>query len=598
MRHLLAGLAAVVVLAPAAFAADTLPEGNWRFSQNIGAVNESPLAVLKIEAKDGKPSATVVAEAIKAGLKVSDFKVEGKAVSFVVEIGGGKYTFEGQTDPKDAKVVRGSFTDGTRLFRGSLHAQEGDKIERPAPPKPPEQMAEAQKLLIAPTQARIKAQRSTDANEKAELLAQAKEAQKEADQKVPGLYREVLAKHPDSPFAADAANALMRMAGKVKPKADEVAGWVKVIEAEAARFGPRVARDAALQAGETLVGQKDLAVLALPLAEKVVKGLKDTDPLAAQSRALKLLAAAEKAAGRTDAGTEARLAKVEKALDDEYAKKVPPFKPERFAGRKDKTANRVVVLELFTGAQCPPCVAADVAFDALESAYGPKDVVLIQYHMHIPGPDPLTNPDTIARWDYYREKFAANVRGTPTTLFNGKPFEEYDNNPAHRGGGPMGNAENKFGQYRSIIDKLLEEKADVSVTGSARRAGDKLTVNVALDGVKEPGEKVRLRVLLVEEKVKYVGGNGLRFHHQVVRALAGGAAGFPVTDKAVRKTVDVDLAALRTDLTKYLDGYAADRPFPNPDRPMAFAHLKAIALVQNDATGEILNAAEFPVEGK
>ena len=48
-------------------------------------------------------------------------------------------------------------------------------------------------------------------------------------------------------------------------------------------------------------------------------------------------------------------------------------------------------MELFTGAQCPPCVAADVAFDVLEKTYKPADLVLIQYHLHIPGPDPLTN---------------------------------------------------------------------------------------------------------------------------------------------------------------------------------------------------------------
>ena len=76
-------------------------------------------------------------------------------------------------------------------------------------------------------------------------------------------------------------------------------------------------------------------------------------------------------------------------------------------------------MELFTGAQCPPCVAADVAFDALEMAYDPKDLILSQYHMHIPGPDPLTNPASIARWDFYREKYPQNVGGTPTTMFNG-----------------------------------------------------------------------------------------------------------------------------------------------------------------------------------
>ena len=90
----------------------------------------------------------------------------------------------------------------------------------------------------------------------------------------------------------------------------------------------------------------------------------------------------------------------------------------------------------------------------------------------------------------------------------------------------------------------------------------------------------------------------MRFHHRVVRALPGGAAGTAVKEKSFKKTVDVDLAEVRKNLTRYLDEFAAERPFPNPDRPMDFAHLKVIALVQNDATGEILNAAEFEIEAK
>src|SRR5262249_10060234 len=144
--------------------------------------------------------------------------------------------------------------------------------------------------------------------------------------------------------------------------------------------------------------------------------------------------------------------------------------------------------------------------------------------------------------------------------------------------------------YTAIVNDALEQKTDLKVAGSAKRAGDKVSVSVELDGVKDPGEQVKLRVLLVEEKVKYVGGDGMRFHQQVVRALAGGPAGMPVTEKTAKKTVDVNLAELRTGLTKYLDGFAAERPFPNSDRPMDFAHLKVIALVQDDATGEILNA--------
>ena len=102
-----------------------------------------------------------------------------------------------------------------------------------------------------------------------------------------------------------------------------------------------------------------------------------------------------------------------------------------------------------------------------------------------------------------------------------------------------------------------------------------------------------LRLILLEERIKYVGGNGLRVHHDVVRAFPNGLKGTAVKDGSAKATVVVNLAELRTSLAAYLDKYAAGQPFPYEDRPMDFGHLKVVALVQNDSTGEILNAAEF-----
>jgi hypothetical protein len=283
---------------------------------------------------------------------------------------------------------------------------------------------------------------------------------------------------------------------------------------------------------------------------------------------------------------EARLAKLEAKLDEEYLATVPPFKPSVYSGRKEKGANRVAVLELFTGAQCPPCVAADVAFDALGKSYKPAELVLIQYHMHIPGPDPMTNPDCIARWDYYRKTFPSGIRGTPSTVFNGKPQAG--------GGGAMANAENKFRQYRAIIDPILEENTPVKVGGKATRSGDGLEITVEVDGAE--GE-LKLRLLVVEETVRYVGGNRLRFHHHVVRAMPGGPDGVAIKEKSFRHTSTADVATVRKGLVKYLDDYAANtRPFPSQARPLDMKKLKVIALVQNDATREIVQAAQIAVE--
>ena len=102
----------------------------------------------------------------------------------------------------------------------------------------------------------------------------------------------------------------------------------------------------------------------------------------------------------------------------------------------------MVLLELFTGAECGPCVAADLAFDAVSSAYRPTELITLEYHLHIPRPDPLTAPDSVARAAYYE------VRSTPSTLFNGVPAALH--------GGPAEHARGKLNQYRSVIDDKLQ----------------------------------------------------------------------------------------------------------------------------------------------
>src|SRR5262249_22902479 len=145
-----------------------------------------------------------------------------------------------------------------------------------------------------------------------------------------------------------------------------------------------------------------------------------------KQRVLKSLAGALEKAGKADEAkeVEGRLAKLDKEVkaeqikleaqaDEEYLKKMPPFKVEPFPGRKGKST-RTLLVELFTGTQCRPCVGADIAFDGLGKAYKTSDVVLLQYHVHVPGPDPLTNLDTEARQEYYNED------STPSLYINGK----------------------------------------------------------------------------------------------------------------------------------------------------------------------------------
>ncbi len=402
---------------------------------------------------------------------------------------------------------------------------------------------------------------------------------------------DVVKKHADNLAALDAANALLGMATKAKIDAEAAGDLVKLIERHAMPYGDKYSRFVMMNAANSMLRQKGLESVALKVLEPVYKSMSDKTPPSQQQPVLTAYVQALKASNKTAElkTVEARLEKLEGELDREYLATVPPFKPAKFSGRKDGEANQVVVMELFTGAQCPPCVAADVAFDALEKSYDHKDLVLIQYHMHIPGPDPLTNADSEARFKYYRGHFPNDMRGTPSTLFNGKPQAP--------NGGPMANAENKYSEYSKIINPMLEKSTPVKVSGAVSRNGDKLDINVDVYGA-EGNDDLKLRLLVVEESIKYVGGNKLRFHHQVVRAMPGGVDGVVVNNKNFKHQVSADISKIRAELTKYLDDYAANRPFPNPNRPLDMKHLKVIALVQNDKTAEIIQACQFDVGGK
>jgi hypothetical protein len=596
-------MVAVLALVPSTRAAAPDLSGNWMLTL-VGPSSESRVCILKVEAKDGKPSASVVFSPPNVETTVTDVRSSDSTVAVTVKqvrmLGGRplttEYAFVG-VPGKDPKVILGSTGTDRIRTRARLTATDKEKLEanelttRIAIPEP---MTKAMQLSSKATVAQNNLFREKDAEKRKELQKELTAAVAELNEKQPGLYREVIEKHADSPAAYDAALNVLRSAvrGTAKLTPEDAAKFVKVLQDKAMPHGPLFAGIALAPIAEGLANQKGMEAVAVAAIEPAAKALTDDLPASAQSAVLNAYHTALTKAGKADQAKEigTRIAKLEEKLDAEYLAKMP-FKPTAFAGRKDKSANQVVMMEMFTGAQCPPCVAADIAFDGLIKAYKPTDLVLVQYHMHIPGSDPMTNPDTVARWDYYRKLFAEEVRGVPSTVFNGKV--------TGGGGGGMTAAERKFGEYTGVINPLLEKTTETKLAGKAKRTGDKLDITV--EAVNGDGDDMKLRLLVVEETVKYAGSNGIRFHHQVVRAMPGGAGGVAVKDKSFKHSASVDLGDVRKSLTKYLDDYTADnpnRPFARPDRPMDMKDVRVIAMVQNDKTGEILQAVQIEVEGK
>jgi hypothetical protein len=388
--------------------------------------------------------------------------------------------------------------------------------------------------------------------------------------------KESLAKQQPGHQAISIALTLLNEAEGRKAKPAEVRAWAEKAVKSAELYGPEYQRETILDVAKALLTeQKGFEAIALQYARRAERLLEPKEPPAVQKKILEVLAAALERSGKEADAKEiaARLKKLD------FRVKTKPY-----IGRKGKS-DRAVLVELFTGAQCPPCVAADKAFDALGRTFKPSEVVLLQYHLHVPGPDPLTNADTEARSRFYEEA----IRGTPTILFDGKPGAP--------GGGGEDDATEKYEEFLNVVEPLLEKPAKAELKLSANRKGDKVTIDAEVANLGETGDDIRLRLVLVEEQVAYKGGNGLPIHHHVVRAMPGGDAGTVMKDKATKKTFTVDIAELRKKLKAYLDKYNEKRPFPGKDWPLEMKNLKVIAFVQNDKNLELLQAVQVDVAG-
>lgn len=580
------GFAAVA----SAAASQQKPEGNYKLSYIVGS-NEITICIVKLESKDGKLTASTVAASPRMPKsKVENATVEGTTLKFNIE-GTTPMTFEGTVGKKE---ILGSVANERFVYVGKLTPTEDTEIAAKDATSPIklEALSKITALTARQLPLQLQYQKSKDNEEKTKLRQQILEATKKSQAELPALYQELVEKHADSP-AVFAAFPTLVANPRTKATPEQIKAWAKTFNEAAKPYGLRFQADIAAKSAEALINRQGGAELALEYANLARQGLGDKPTAEAELRVVKLVAEALRKTGKADEAkaAEARVAKLDAILDEEYHAKVPPFKAEAFAGRKEKN-DRVVVMELFTGAQCPPCVAADVAFDVLQKTYNPTDVVLLQYHMHIPGPDPLTNAETEARFAYYRKVFGQEtIRGTPSTLFNGKPQAG--------GGGAMGAANNKYKQYRGIIEPLLEEAPGANLKVTANRQGDKIDIKVEVADLKDPGEPRMLRVALVEETIRYVGSNKLRFHHQVVRAFPGGVEGTVLKDKNSKHDLSVSLADVKKNLTKYLDDYVVNKgPFPYPDRPLDLKNLRVVAFVQDDKTCEILQATQVEIADK
>jgi hypothetical protein len=245
-----------------------------------------------------------------------------------------------------------------------------------------------------------------------------------------------------------------------------------------------------------------------------------------------------------------------------------------------------VVAELFTGAQCGPCQSADYAFDGLIERFPESTVNVLEYHINVPGPDPMTTPDSVARARFYR------IRSTPTALFSGTDKKG--------GGGPKTLAEMAFRDYLNTINAQLESGNPAQVELHVKNEQDAISVNgkVGLPGPVAATDDLRLHIALVERTVHYTGSNGVHLHHNVVRKLLNGSDGTRITQPNLEFHQGGSLSAIEGEIKQHLVQVEKEweLTFPEPPVLLNRADLAIVAFVQNAQTYQILGSAMVPVK--
>jgi tetratricopeptide (TPR) repeat protein len=254
-----------------------------------------------------------------------------------------------------------------------------------------------------------------------------------------------------------------------------------------------------------------------------------------------------------------------------------------------KSKGKILLAELFTGAECGPCQGADVAFDELSEYFPRNSLAILEYHINIPGPDPMTNPDTYSRYLYYGGNF-----GTPTAILEGKEMIT--------GGGPRYLAANRYNLYKYALSKYENQKPEVIISGKAVKKGNNINVNLNLKGNTNDLKSV-LHIALIEKSLNYTGSNNIDKHRFVVRNLSDKETLTPLTTDKVSKSFDLN--KIEEGLKNYLDN-----PTKHPSWRQAFGppmwkartdklnrdNLAVVAWIQNPETREIINSVYLDIK--
>jgi hypothetical protein len=236
-------------------------------------------------------------------------------------------------------------------------------------------------------------------------------------------------------------------------------------------------------------------------------------------------------------------------------------------------------------------VGAGLAFNAAQERYTRQDFIALNYHVHIPAPDPMVNPATLKRQEFY------GVRSSPSYAFDG----DMDG-----GGGGADNAKSIFeSKIDPAIEKRLAEPPGARISLRATSTGSTVKVKATVSKLSAKAEKPRLQIALAEDMVTYSGENGERFHPMVVRSMALDAKaehGFALKPgKGGSFEYTFDVAKAVADAVAHLEDYETNTrkgeyKFRQRKHEIT-GGLVVVAFVQDEATKKILQSVYLKPSG-
>ncbi len=262
----------------------------------------------------------------------------------------------------------------------------------------------------------------------------------------------------------------------------------------------------------------------------------------------------------------------------------------------DQASTHTVLVELFTGGLCYPCVAADVGLTAIAETYPTTDVITLRYHQHIPGPDGLANQDSEDRFAFYEGA------GTPTFAVDGLVLDPRQVPYA----GPLQMTPTAYGILRQVVDRRRLQATPVQLQLDATVANEELSIRAEALGVPEDLlPSLKLRMALAESGVVARMPNGIRRHEMIVREMPGSARGIAPKKGELKYSFSMPVSDLQKHLDEYIQRYEAGNKleFPAEMKPPVRGQLFLVAWIQNDKVDEknplklVLQTAMVPVSG-